>query len=682
MKSIGFKVTAVMLVIILLGIIITAGLATFFSSTTIISESEGKVLSETEKQGSLMNEWLSNHKTTINTTAAAVSEVGDYSKEYMTDILKAVLDTNGVYQDVYIGFPDGTAIMGSGFPIETEYEKGWRANERGWWHVAMADTNAVGVTELYVDTATGDLCITVAKAVKHGNEVIGVVAIDILVNFLQNIVFAADMYGFGYSMLLNTNGDIFIHPDSEYAPDSDGNFKNLATVKAGVYANLWNAVSESDGVYQFRDATGVSKYYTSTTLETTGWHMVTVMPTQVVTQPITNVIVIIIPTTIGILLIAALLIFFIVKGQISAPLAPATAFFNKAGHTGDISLSPEDVRIIGKFSTRKDEIGQLIGSAAAFVGRITEVSQTLEKVASGDLTAELAPQSQKDTLGLSMQKMTDNLNHMFGEINSSSVQVTAGAKQVADGAQALAQGSTQQAASIQELSSSITQIAEKTKSNTGLAEKAATLAESIKETAEKGSGHMGEMVSAVNEINDASGSISKVIKVIDDIAFQTNILALNAAVEAARAGQHGKGFAVVADEVRNLATKSAEAAKDTGDLITNSMKKAEHGVHMARDTAESLSEIVSGINVSNEIIDEIAESSKHQSTSLDHITDNIDHVVNVIQQNTATSEESAASALELSGQATTLKHLVSRFKLKEDEPHLLYIPGSGDTSTL
>ncbi|MCL2164886.1 MAG: methyl-accepting chemotaxis protein [Oscillospiraceae bacterium] len=663
MKSIGFKLSAIMLCVILLGIIFTAGAATIISGKTIIQESEDMVRSETGRQSRVMNEWLTNHKASVNTAAAALSKIEDYSEENLRGILKAILDGNSVYQDVYMGFPDNTAIMGSGFPIENEYSW-WKATERDWYKVAMADTNSVGITDLYVDTATGDLCITVARAVKQGNQVVGVVSIDILVNFLQDIVFAANVRDTGYAFLLDKDGDIFIHHDNEYAPNEKGEFKNLADVKDRVYGDLWKQINASDGIYKYRDAKGVSTYFTSTTLDATGWHLVTAVETKVVTQPIVGVIILVILISVGILAAASVLIYLIIKKIFTEPLAPVTAFFKKAGHTGDIALSEEDIGDIQKNSEREDEIGQLIGAAAAFVGRITEVSNALENISHGDLTVELIPQSSSDTLGTSMQRMTDNLNNMFGEINSSSSQVTMGSKQVADGAQTLAQGSTEQAASIEELSSSIAEIAEKTKMNTNTADKAAKLANTIRENAEKSSDHMDEMMTAVNEINQASGSIGKVIKVIDDIAFQTNILALNAAVEAARAGQHGKGFAVVAEEVRNLAAKSAEAAKDTSSMIENSIEKATLGVRIADETAESLSKIVSGINESNQLIGEIARSSEEQLLGVEQINIGIDQVAQVVQQNSATAEESAAASEEMSSQSAVLQQLISQFKTK------------------
>jgi methyl-accepting chemotaxis protein len=187
----------------------------------------------------------------------------------------------------------------------------------------------------------------------------------------------------------------------------------------------------------------------------------------------------------------------------------------------------------------------------------------------------------------------------------------------------------------------------------------------IKEDAEKGSAQMDSMMQAVREINDASVQIKKVIKVIDDIAFQTNILALNAAVEAARAGEAGKGFAVVAEEVRNLASKSAEAAQDTGMLIANSMEKAVLGARIAEETAESLSGIVAGIGESSRIVGEIARSSEIQNISISNINNGITHVVDLVQKNNSSSEESAATSIEMSSQAETLELLVSQFKLNK-----------------
>ncbi|MDR0249310.1 MAG: methyl-accepting chemotaxis protein [Oscillospiraceae bacterium] len=354
-----------------------------------------------------------------------------------------------------------------------------------------------------------------------------------------------------------------------------------------------------------------------------------------------------------------------VSSIISKPLQALTAFMDRAASTGDIVLSPTDVQTISSFAHIKDEVGRCIGSSARFVGRMTDIGRILSTVASGDLTSEVSLLSDKDTMGLSLHDMSEKLNEMFTEINSSAALVSTGSKHLADGAQSLAQGSTQQAAAVEQLSASISHISEKTKVNADMASKTAQMAETIRVSAEKGSRQMDEMMSAVKEITQASQSISKVIKTIDDIAFQTNILALNAAVEAARAGQHGKGFAVVAEEVRSLAAKSAEAAKDTGGMIQNSIVKADLGARIAGETASSLTEIVSGINESNRLIVDIAKSSEQQSEAIAQINTGIDQVAQIIHQNSATAQESAASSEEMSGQAAILEGLLSQFRLKE-----------------
>jgi len=364
--------------------------------------------------------------------------------------------------------------------------------------------------------------------------------------------------------------------------------------------------------------------------------------------------------------------------SMAAPLVTLRDFIKYAGTTGDIALGDETMQKLNELRKKEDEIGQCVEAAIRLFEHINNVSGELETLSTGDLNASLELLSEEDILGASVNKMVDKLNDIFESMQASASQVSVGSKQIADGAQALAQGSTQQSSTVQQLSASISDISEKTNHNAELAGRAATLAGTIMKSAEKGSGHMGEMITAVKDINEASQSISKVIKVIDDIAFQTNILALNAAVEAARAGQHGKGFAVVAEEVRSLAAKSAEAAKDTGDLIANSMEKADMGARIAEDTAASLTEIVSGIHESNSLLGDIAKSSEEQSSGVAQINSGIDQVAQVIQQNSATAQQSAAASQEMSGQSDLLQQMVSQFKLKASNSTRHRLPNNID----
>ncbi len=290
-----------------------------------------------------------------------------------------------------------------------------------------------------------------------------------------------------------------------------------------------------------------------------------------------------------------------------------------------------------------------------------------EKIADGDLNVDIKENS-KDEIGLlaeAFKKMSDNLNSVISNISSAAEQVSSGSRQVSDSSVALSQGATEQASSIEELTASLEEISAQTRLNAENATQASSLAGNVKTIALKGNKHMKEMLNAMDEINDSSSSISKIIKVIDEIAFQTNILALNAAVEAARAGQHGKGFAVVAEEVRNLAARSANAAKETTDMIEGSIRKVEDGTKIANETAEALGLIVEGVAKAADLVGNIAEASNEQASGIEQINQGIMQVSQVIQANSATSEESAAASEELSSQAEVLREQVERFTLKK-----------------
>lgn len=318
---------------------------------------------------------------------------------------------------------------------------------------------------------------------------------------------------------------------------------------------------------------------------------------------------------------------------------------------------------MGDHAQIKDDLNQTIAFLQQYV---SEITMTLEEIGRGNLDQKITTKYLGDFLPIkiALNEITGSLSETMSEINLAAGQVEVGAQQISDGGQALAQGTTEQASSIQELTASIEEVAAETKKNALRANEANELALVVRQSAETGNEQMKSMLTAMVEINESSSDISKIIKVIDDIAFQTNILALNAAVEAARAGQHGKGFAVVAEEVRTLAARSAEAAKETTGLIEGSIEKVKAGSKIADDTAESLKDIENRIEKVTNLVANIARASNEQASEIAQITQGIEQVSVVVQTNSATAEESAAASEELSGQAELLKKMVDAFQLK------------------
>ncbi|MCR8659668.1 methyl-accepting chemotaxis protein [Paenibacillus endoradicis] len=298
---------------------------------------------------------------------------------------------------------------------------------------------------------------------------------------------------------------------------------------------------------------------------------------------------------------------------------------------------------------------------------VNRLVETANEIADGNLNVEVSINS-KDEIGqlaVAFQKMINNLNDVMNNIRSASDQVATGAKQMSESSVLLSQGATEQASSVEQLTVSLEEVSSKINSNATNALEANQLTQQSKKNALQGNDRMQEMLVAMDDINASSTNISKIIKVIDEIAFQTNILALNAAVEAARAGQHGKGFAVVAEEVRNLAARSANAAKETTEMIEGSIQKVTNGTKIANDTASALNHIVEDITRVAELVEDITEASSDQASGISQINQGLFQVSQVIQTNSATSEESAAASEELSGQANMMKEQISRFKTRD-----------------
>ena len=349
-----------------------------------------------------------------------------------------------------------------------------------------------------------------------------------------------------------------------------------------------------------------------------------------------------------------------IAGGITRPITLLAATARKLA-TGDI-----DIAIKGR---AQDEIGVLMNAFAQIIEGTKGQSETLRQLAAGDFTVKPEPRSSRDVMGNSLAEVVRKMHVVLTDIHTATSQVAAGSAQIADGSQAVAQGATEQAGTIKDLSTTVAQVAMQSSQAAETAKGANGIALDAKADAEMGNQRMQEMLSAMQEISQASANIAKIIKVIDEIAFQTNILALNAAVEAARAGQQGRGFAVVAEEVRNLAARSAKAAGEIADMISGSIKKSEDGGRIADQTAAALKKIVDGVTKVSTLVGGIAAASHEQARGFARITLGINQVSQVVQNNSSTAEESAAASQQMATQAMLLREKLMRFKLKDEEAH-------------
>jgi len=318
-----------------------------------------------------------------------------------------------------------------------------------------------------------------------------------------------------------------------------------------------------------------------------------------------------------------------------------------------------------------DEFGSLVGSVketcSVLENVVSDLSRLLDEMSSGNFDLFANDEHYRgdfEPLLAAIRKMNRSLSTTMRQINDASDQVASGADQVSSGAQALSQGATEQASSVEELAATINDISREV-NNT--AENAREASEKVMEAQTKlstSNEQMQDMIAAMGEISQKSGDIGKIIKTIEDIAFQTNILALNAAVEAARAGEAGKGFAVVADEVRNLASKSAEAASNTTTLIEGTILAVENGTNIVDRTAAAISETVESTRSAVTYVDKISTAAVSQAEAVNQVTMGMDQISSVVQTNSATAQESAAASEELSSQSQLLKSLVAHFKLR------------------
>ena len=501
-------------------------------------------------------------------------------------------------------------------------DPGWDVTSRPWFECTK--TKKPVMTEPYIDVNTGLPIVTAAAPVidRHSGEVYGASGTDINLDTLQQRINEVKLGQTGFLVLMSGSGNILCYPDTEQVGKSISEINISEEVKQAVQNGL-----TGDYIYEID---GTRYYGNLTEIDSAGWYVLSAMPEAEALQGFYAVMRMSAVTFAGSMVLMAAAVLLISNG-ITRPMKKLA---DAAHRIADGELNVETgVR-------SKDEI------------------------ADGNLRFELELQYEGDFAKIrdALMRIRTTLNDTLGSILRTAEQVTASSGQVADSASSLADGNARQASSVEELAATINEIFTHVDSNARRTEEVSGRSVEMDHRVALSNTQMQELVKAVRDISNKSGEIGKIIKTIEDIAFQTNILALNAAVEAARAGEAGKGFAVVADEVRNLANKSGEAAKNTTSLIEESLRSIDNGQKIANETAQSLGQVVTSAQQIAEAVEDISKASTEQAKSLDQVRIGIEQISGVVQTNAAMVEENAATGGELSEEAKKLFDLISRFR--------------------
>ena len=551
----------------------------------------------------------------------------------------------------YVADVDPSVVFDGGTFVSDE---GYVLSEKEYWF-KDGETRETIISEPYTDIITGNMVVAVTAPVyDKSGKITGITGMDINITALNNMAQQHVIGEKGFAILITRNHTVLSHQDSAMI------MKNTSEV--GLDENIQSSIESQDTAIKEYDDRGSKVVGCYTPIGDTGWGILTSLPESELTAKVNGITAKIMTINILalILMIGALTV---LSARITKPLKKLTAV------TAELVKGNYDVEI---HADSQDEVGDLANGMSVLVDKlrtymlyIDEISGSLDSFAAGNLNIDLKQDYSGEFYRLrdSLEKTVAAFSDVIGDITSISSQLASGSMEIANGAQQLANGSSEQSSSIQNLAMNINEITENINSSAEHTTALNSQIAAVGSAAFNSNEQMEQMMDAMNRISSESMEIGKIIKTIEDIAFQTNILALNAAVEAARAGAAGKGFAVVADEVRNLATKSSEAAKNTTALIENSIKAVKDGTDIAEETREALSEVVTAVDESSVMIQSISANALKEAEQISHIRSSVDEISSVVHSNSAAAEESSAASEQLSSLASTLEMISKKFVL-------------------
>ena len=520
----------------------------------------------------------------------------------------------------------------------------------------QAQESKVASATLPMENAdTGKASFYMTVPILDGDRFLGIVTTEISTEVFNEL----DMSTLGYENVffdVLDNQNNFVYSNN---PDAKG--KNLGDLIGQKYSDMLVEKMQTKEAFFQRDSQ--VRYYVPLQIEGVDWWVQTAMTIPHFDQEKNQLLFALILSEVIIFILVQIINFLRISNALKPLKKISEAGKEVAGGNFDVEIH----------YPQQDEIGELSRSISEVIGRskkiVFDLRDRLDAMAGGNFTENLESEEYVGDyapLLESLKHIQEDMNRTLQEVHASSVQVLSSAEQVNTGAQSLSQGATEQASSIEELSANMQDISQSIQASTKTAGEAYKLQGEAGVAVLQSNEKMEEMRKAMDDITAKSNEISKIIKTIDDIAFQTNILSLNAAIEAARAGAAGKGFAVVADEVGNLAQKSAKAAQNTGLLIEETIEAVEKGAKITEETAESLNSVSKSTEEVNTLIEKISSASSKDLEGITSLNQGLQQISSVVQANSATAEQSAAASEELTGQANKMNELVERFQLKEE----------------